>query len=99
MSETETVIYGASDDLIEVEGNVHEELYAEYGEPTYVRVGDWKFRVEYDTNGEWKIDVQDYPSGVTWTHLGVGEADEYKDYSEAVLFDCPSGVNVEKVER
>jgi hypothetical protein len=92
----ETTVSGASDDLIEVEGSVREELYANYSKPTYFRVGNWKFEAEYD--GEWHFAVIDHPNGVMWTHLGIGESDEHRDYSEVIRFDCPSGVRVEKVD-
>lgn len=94
----ETIIFGASDDMIGVEGNVQEGLYANDGAPTHVRVGDWVFRAEYNRDGEWKFDVVDHPNGGSWTHLSVGESDEHKDYTEVIRFDCPSEATAEKVQ-
>lgn len=56
------IIYGASDDLIEVEGTVRDELNPPYGEPALVtvRVDDaiyTRLHMEYDPDetGEWRI--------------------------------------------
>lgn len=59
------VIYGASDDLIEIDGAIYEELSPpSYGKPAIltVRVDDAAFvslRVEYDPDGsgEWRIEA------------------------------------------
>lgn len=93
----ETIVYGASDDLIEVVGNVREELYANYDEVTVFRVGVWKFESRYTNEGTWVFDVVDHPSGDSWLHLDVGEG-EFKDYSEEIHFDCIEGVRVEKID-
>lgn len=57
---TDLIIYGASDDLIEVEGLVRDELNPPYDKPAIVTVkvdGQVYVRlhVEYDDTGEWRI--------------------------------------------
>lgn len=49
------LIFGHSDDLIEVEGAVNDELSANYDEPTTVVCSDGRrFTVTYD--GEWSVE-------------------------------------------
>lgn len=55
------IIYGASDDLIEVEGIIRDELGAPYDKPgiVTVKVDDavWtQFRIEYTDDGIWRIE-------------------------------------------
>jgi len=83
----ETAIYGASDDLIEIDGKIQEELGANHGEPTLVDVGDWEFEVEYGPRGIWHIDVIDHPLGLAYREYAPGELDRFKDYSEVILFE------------
>jgi hypothetical protein len=59
---SDLIIYGASDDLIEVEGALYEELNPPYGKPAVVMVmvDDATYaslHVEYDPDGtgEWRI--------------------------------------------
>jgi len=92
-----TTVYGASDDLIVVQGEVNEELYAYYGVPTEFRVGDFKFKAIYDTDAQWKLNLVDSPDGAVVTHCDVGDCEEAKDYSEAIQFNVESGVTVEKL--
>jgi len=79
---------GRSDDLIEVEGAVQKELYANYGEPTRVHIGPWAFRVVYNTNGEWEITPISVPAGESMMLWGVGGHPNYKDYTQVVTFDA-----------
>lgn len=52
------VIYGASDDLIELEGNVTEEVYVPSGEVVYIAFSDSTLvRVHYGNDGLWTIRV------------------------------------------
>jgi len=51
-------IYGASDDLIEIEGDIREEFnfYPDAGESRYLAISDGTvLRVEYDDDGIWRI--------------------------------------------
>jgi hypothetical protein len=48
-------IYGASDDLVEVEGDISEE-FSFYGESSYLAVSDGTvLRVDYDRDGIWRF--------------------------------------------
>jgi hypothetical protein len=54
----ETVIYGASDDLIEIEGQLSEELNPRSDEPSLLAFSDGTLlEVEYDRDGIWRIKV------------------------------------------
>jgi len=60
----ETRIYGQSDDLIEVEGAVREEFYANYNEDTLLVFSNGVVvGISYD--GEWKITVEASPDGAS----------------------------------
>lgn len=52
-----TVIYGASDDLIEVAGDLSEEFTANYDKPTAVRLSNGvTLTFEYTDDGVWRIE-------------------------------------------
>jgi hypothetical protein len=55
----EIFLYGASDDLIEIEGSIYEEFntWLEHGEgPVYIAVSDGTLlRVRYDEDGIWRF--------------------------------------------
>ncbi len=49
-------IYGASDDLIEIEGDIRDELYANDDESTKLAFSDGTvLSIEYNSDGLWKI--------------------------------------------
>ena len=49
-------MYGASDDLFELEGTINEEFNVNCNEPFYVGVSDGTLlKVEYDDNAIWRI--------------------------------------------
>jgi len=52
---TIVTLYGVSDDLIQVVGDVTEELPANYDEPTEVWVGGSFITFEYSTEGMWIV--------------------------------------------
>ena len=55
MSDTLTVVYGASDDLIEIEGHLAEE-FAGGDEPQYVAFANGVvLKVTYDDEGIWRV--------------------------------------------
>jgi hypothetical protein len=63
-------IYGASDDLIEIEGDIDGEFYAIYGSDndTYLAFSDGSLlSISYTSDGLWKISI-----------LSIGEATTYK---------------------
>lgn len=52
----ETMITGASDDLIELEGQLHEELNPPSDEPSLLAFSDGTLlEIEYDKDGIWRI--------------------------------------------
>jgi hypothetical protein len=78
--ECQLKIYGRSDDLIEVEGAAQEEFHAKHGEPSYIKVaGGYLFKVEYDTDGIWRIKVVKTPNAVNHEHTPAEETDSYSD--------------------
>jgi len=85
-------VYGASDDLIEIDGDVSEEFYANFSEPTEMMVGLTKLSIEYTTEGVWSIIVEnEAPSDeVTIYDVGSGEAEQYKDYSQLAVVKSPT---------
>lgn len=91
-----TTIYGRSDDLIEVEGGVQKELYANYGEPTTVHVGPFTFEVVYTNDGEWEITPETIPDGRVIAMWGVGGHPGRKDYTQVIEFDADPEWEVSK---
>jgi hypothetical protein len=86
------VIYGASDDLVEVEGDVREEFNPGDG-PSYLAVSDGTvLRIAYD--GRWRIDRIAEGGAAVYEHI-LAEADEgHRDdahstpaYSDVVMMD------------
>lgn len=91
----EITIHGHSDDLIEIDGPINEEIQANFDKPTTFAVGDWKFMAEY--NGDWHFIVLEHPHGVIWDHLPVGEFEKFNDYTE-VLRITAKNPTVEKIK-
>ena len=49
-------IYGASDDLIEIEGDIREEFYCQSGDESLLAIADGTLlRIAYDNDGVWRI--------------------------------------------
>lgn len=49
-------IYGASDDIVGVEGTISDEFYADNEDPTYLAFSDGTvLSVEYSSRGIWRI--------------------------------------------
>lgn len=90
-------IYGASDDLIEIEGHESEEFYANYDEPTYVTLGETKLEVVYDSDGIWRIRIDELGIKDSEMTFGVetSTAQSHREYSELVAVYT----SVENVER
>lgn len=85
------VVYGVSDDLIEIEGFVREEFYANYGEVTYLAFSDGTLiAIEYADSGEWKIMQHSVPNRIDIDPSGHG-LDDYPDYSDVatIITDGP----------
>lgn len=91
-------LYGHSDDLIEVDGDLSEELYANYEDDTEFQIGEWRLKASYD--GEWTFIVLDHPDGAMWERLSVGEHaaedDPYNTYSELVRLSATDDAEVSK---
>jgi len=98
MEEHEIGIHGHSDDLIEITGDVNEELSANYGEPTHVMVGNTEIVAEYD--GEWHFSVVDEGANdrTAWYSVGRRKVVEMaNDYTEAISVKTDSQ-EVSKIE-
>ena len=82
-------IYGASDDMVEVEGEISEEFNPrKFDEPSYITTSDGTFlRITYD--GLWNITVLKAGEG---THIEHRKAtDEENDYSDRVTLKNNAG--------
>lgn len=78
-------IYGASDDLIEIEGDITDEYPAsENGDAIHLSNG-FVFSIVYDNDGFWRISALSWPDDVTWTHHAATDIDD--DYSDVVTVD------------
>lgn len=53
----DTIVYGASDDLVEIEGSIREEFSALGGDgPKYLGLSNGVvLRIEYDSDGIWRV--------------------------------------------
>lgn len=99
-----TLIYGASDDLIEIAGEHPDELYW-YGDGDALLTldDDVVVRVRYDHEGYWRLSVEG-DCDVEWSHIRApGEetgqrydvqhatgVSQVPTYSDALLIDCPA---------
>lgn len=89
--ENKTVIYGASDDLLEIDGDFSEEIGVDSDEPFTVGVSDGTLlEVEYD--GEWKFRTKKKGSGLKEIIQSVGDEgtheapyEKYTSYSDLVI--------------
>jgi hypothetical protein len=77
-----TTIYGASDDLIEVDGAIREEFNPSDGEPSYLAFSNGVvLKVTYDDEGMWRIQPRANAHLVT-VDFAIGEdADRREDGS------------------
>lgn len=92
----EVIVYGRSDDLIEITGGIEDELYANYNEPTEFRVGEWELKAEYD--GMWEFGYLNLSDNPTCTYYSVGEYSEAPSYSSAIVFEtAENNPEVEKL--
>lgn len=90
MTEYNIYVYGASDDLVEVGGDVSEEFYADLGEPTHVFVGDTEIVAEYTDDGEWSVSVVDEGEDDETHWYSVGRekvVEKLNDYTEVVVVE------------
>lgn len=92
-------IYGASDDLIEIEGDVDEEIYADDGDRAVLLIGELQaglvVTVRYAANDEgvWQVAAEPVAEDVPcpWpVRL------EFKGYTAVLVVDAPRGTRVRK---
>jgi hypothetical protein len=68
-----TKIYGASDDLIEIEGQINDEIGCfDHKLPIKIECSDGTIATIF-YNGEWKIEVKTEGSLFVWVHPTTGE--------------------------
>lgn len=99
-------IYGASDDLIEVEGcEGADEFYADgKGRWQADLVGpggteQMRVRAEYDPDGSgcWVISLSQTAEGVPFPAWGNGVGQSENDYSTLIRIDAPEGTRLTNV--
>jgi hypothetical protein len=76
---TETTIYGASDDLIEVDGAISEEFLPDGGFGMVACSNGVLLRVTYDLDGVWRIVPLAGADKVTITQAPADDEDNYSD--------------------
>ena len=76
-------IYGASDDLIEIEGDIREEISPEGDEPTKLAFSDGTvLSILYDSDGCWR--VHRVMQGTATLNKTEAEGPDTKNYSDRV---------------
>lgn len=88
------IMYGASDDLIEIRGAISEEFAVSLGGTATIEFSNGDaFTFTYD--GEWRIEppaeLAESLSGVQV--LAVGDCTVTKDYSQTALYEAWRGVD------
>lgn len=83
---TELMINGSSDDLIEISGDIDEELYAFYERKTYVAFDDGTIlSLDYTDDGVWRIEVVESGEGTT-IRIDPATADDGNDENGVPLY-------------
>ena len=76
-------VYGASDDLIEIEGDIREEFYADSELPSWLAFSDGTvLRIQYMDDGIWRIN-RDRSGAAAYSKVEAGSADD-DNYSDRV---------------
>jgi hypothetical protein len=80
-------IYGSSDDLIEIEGDIREE-FNDYGGNGYLYFSD-EVVIKYDYDGDWTFSIKSNPKNIKIEIKEVGKIDKekYNDYSQLVKIE------------
>jgi hypothetical protein len=100
-----TKIYGGSDDLIEIEGQINDEVGCyDHKRPIKIECSDGTIAtIFYDVNGNWKIEVKNEGHLIQALHKTTGEdhkhtgvADGCTSYSDVLIFD--SGIEWVKIK-
>ena len=78
-------VYGQSDDLVEVEGDIREEFNPDYSDPKLILVtsNGVVLRVHYDEDGIWRITVLRGQDKVKLTQSAATE----EDYSDRAVIE------------
>lgn len=87
---THLVVYGHSDDLVEVRGDVKKEMQYPYGNGAgEYYAGGVLFTAQYD--GEWSFDIWDVDQRVKVMkfEVGHGPAEKYNDYTQMLSIYTP----------
>lgn len=84
-----TTVYGASDDLIELEGDIYEEFYVlGEEEENYLAFSNGTvLRVDYDKDGVWRIRPMTNLAAVT---IDMAPADDESNYSDRATLHEPA---------
>ena len=102
------IIYGASDDLIEIEGDINEEFNAIDGGVLRIDSDDDWMEVDctYDAEGRWLISplpVEDGPNAPWAMTIALGATNMYgkyaPTYSNVLTVDVPGDATVSLVRR
>lgn len=86
-------IYGASDDLVEIEGDMEDEIPC-YEQDVEILVNDGtRLRAHYGTGGMWRLSVVQTGTETTVTHTPASDPDT--NYTDMVTLENSS---VEKLQ-
>ena len=87
--DSEIVLYGYSDDLIEVDGDARAEFTAEYDAKTLLALSDGTV-VGFEYDGEWKATVESVGDAASVSITppdGDDRPEQVSDYSDAVVVE------------
>ena len=75
-------IYGSSDDLIEIDGDIREE-FDDYCGNGYLYFSN-EVVIKYDYDGDWTFSIKSNPKNIKIDIIEVGKIDKekYNDYSQ-----------------
>ncbi len=82
-------VYGASDDCVELEGDIYDEFYYE-GQVGFIGLSDGTLlSIEYNSQGLWHVDVLKLGPGSSLTRRGISgedgtDADGMPAYSDII---------------
>lgn len=81
-------VYGSSDDLIEIEGDIREEFYAPTEGPAMLGFSDGTLlSIEYNSDGVWKITRRDRGHS-TKLSIDYAEGPDTDNYSDRATIDA-----------
>jgi len=86
-------VYGASDDLIEISGDIEEEFSLYDGEANVAFSDGTLLNIRYDTNGIWRIAPLAHGSGTLAIHQCAiaGEDEDCDEYTDVAILHALSG--------